>query len=374
MKDIGRILVTLLILAGSLSASDLAKASTPHVFYVAPYGNLWELTYNASNGSWTQTNIFTGQNVSPQNSTIASFAGGGKIYVCYFNQTNGQPPESVYLMSSPDNLTWTTSAVSTMNADINSGLTGFTDSNGNPRIFYVGTPVGGQEYLLETFWTGSSWETVQLYGGVEPGTALTGYLFNGSPEVFYISVDGHIQEAYLQGSTWHITDVTTMSGAPLPMSGSSLMGYQFNSNGPVHFIANDLHVHQSWWNGSSWKTDDVTALAHAPNCQPGTPLMGYMYNGQPTVNYIAVDGHIHQMWWNGSKELTDDWTALSGAAPPLFPSPLTGYAFGGQNTVFYASTDQNYLAEIWWNGSQTLHTYFGIQGSSSANGLANANF
>jgi hypothetical protein len=135
----------------------------------------------------------------------------------------------------PDNKNWTHTAVSTMDVDINSGLTGFVDSSGNPRIFYVGAPVGRVEYLLETSWNGGSWQTVQLYGGVEPGTALTGYLFNGNPSVYYIAVDGHVHEEFQVGSTWYNTDVTLASGAPVPISGSALVGYQFNSNGTVHF-------------------------------------------------------------------------------------------------------------------------------------------
>jgi hypothetical protein len=211
MKSRGRIFAVMFFLTSSLLFSIPTKAQTTHAFYVPPNGNLRELTGNT--GSWVPTNVFSGQVYSPQNTTVASFAGGGKMYVCYFNPGNNlQPPESVWVLSSPDNKNWTHTAVSTMDVDINSGLTGFVDSSGNPRIFYVGAPVGGVEYLLETSWNGSSWQTVQLYGGVEPGTALTGYLFNGNPSAYYIAVDGHVHEEFQVGSTWYNTDMRVASG------------------------------------------------------------------------------------------------------------------------------------------------------------------
>jgi hypothetical protein len=355
--------------------------------------NLTEFTYNG--GGWNTSGVFNGAGgvICPNSGHIASFAGGGKMYVAYF-QLDSQTRESLFIISTTNTGTssqvWTFPfAASSINAptpDTNTNVVGFTDSNGTPRIFYIGQS-NGTQVLVEVEGFGSTWQVQpSLPTGITPssGTAMTGYLFNSTPQVFFIGTDGHIHETYLYNSSWLTSDVTVASGAPLPISGSSLLGYQFNSNGPVYFVGGDLHVHQAWWNGSRWNTNDVTAAAGAPIVEARyvvSPLMGYMFNGQPTVNYVANSSeNIDQMWWTGSQEKWDDWTTLGGAAPPSgFPfsaSPLTGYAFGGHNTVFYVSSNDNELHETFWNGSTTQDILLGVVSSpaSPEPGLASAIF
>jgi len=347
------LLTTVLLFVGSLLSSTAANAAT-EVFFVPSGGGLNEFT--GSSGSWQgPTTYFTGVGyVIPTNSTIASFAGGGKLYVCYFQQSSTFPnPQAVHVMSSSDNVNWTVTDLSTINGgapppDVSSGLIGFTDSNGLARVFYVGLYNGGQSHaVFEVVGNNGSWGGQGLPGPFAAnGTALAGYLFNSSPEVFYIATDGHIHQIYQSNGNYNTTDVTAASGAPLPVSGSALMGYQYNGNSPVYFIASDEHIHQIWWSPSSWKTNDVTAAAGAPLAESGSPLMGYMYGSEPTVDYIATDQHVHQMWWTGSRELTNDWTAGAGGQP-FTGSPLTGTSSTG---VFYLD-DSFQLREYWWNGS-----------------------
>ena len=283
--------------------------------------------------------------------------------------------------------TWTiTSLRVAINApppDINSGMVGFVDSNGNPRIFYVGQPINGVQPIVEVKGTGGTW-VVELgvgqgFGpGAKPGTRLAGYLFNGRPSVYYIATGQHIQETYQVSNSWFTTDVTAASGAPLPAQGSPLMGYQFNSNGPIYFVANDSHVHQSWWNGSSWLTNDVTALAGATlvgGVGSGIPLMGYMFNGQPTVFYVDLNTHLIEMWWTGSQEKWSDWTVQGAGQVVEAGSPLTGYALSGQSTSFYLDNG-TYLHETFWNGSSLRDIVFGHVGGGipTGTGLASAIF
>lgn len=381
MKNARSILPTICIIIGSLFFSNGTKALQQHVFFIPPTAGstLVEFTYN--NG-WVE-NSSVGGGIVPANSTVAAFASGTHLYACFFFQRSGAPAGtySVNVLSSTDNSNWTRSELDSPSippADINSGLTGFVDSSGNPRVFYVAS---ANEAIVEVFSSngGSTWQydSGSSLGSVAAsGTALAGYLFNGHPQVFYIGTNIHLYQTQQQGSTWFNTDVTVASGAPLPLSNrAGLLGYQFNTNGTVHVVATDHDVHQSWWNGTAWKTDNVTALAGAPLAGDFTALMGYMFNGQPTVNFIASDQHIHQMWWNGSKELTNDWTTLGGGHTPFADSPLTGYAFNGQSTVFYLSLTGQ-LRESFWNGSSTqdieLTTFGGAP--SSPTGLASAIF
>jgi hypothetical protein len=403
MKGVRIVFPVFFTLVSLLLFSTTARAtSTPHVFFVptatgqgpcfSNLNNLTEFTYNG--GSWSISGVFNGAGgvICSNSGHIASFAGGGKMYIAYF-QLDSQANNSLFIISTTNTGTssqvWTFPfAASSINAptpDRNANVVGFTDSNGKPRIFYIGQR-NGTEVLVEVEGFGSTWQVQpSLPTGATPvsGTAMAGYLFNTSPQVFFIGTDGHIHETYLTNA-WLTADVTVASGAPLPISESSLLGYQFNSNGPVYFVAGDFHVHQSWWNGSSWHTNDVTALAGAPIVEAGSvvsPLMGYMFNGQPTINYVDNSfQNIDQMWWTGSQEKWNDWTTLAGVAPPAgFPfdaTPLTGYAFGGQSTVFYVSSSDHELHETFWNGSRTQDILLGI--ASPANspepGLASAIF
>lgn len=362
---------------GSLLLSSQIQAQTRHVFVASDVNSgadLFEYT-STDDINWTEK-IVGSQLVYGSN--IASFAGGGQLCVAYVGRTS-QNDLHQHVRCTTDDVNWTDTDLSTVGAylpDATAGVSGFVDSNGHPRIFYI-TQIqqsDGKEHITEVSWNGSSWINEGYFGGTAaaPGTAVSGYLFNTTPQAFYIGTDGHIYEIFKpSGGNWTLTDVTAASGAPLPSSGSHLLGYKFNSNAPIHYLTNDGHVHQIWWNGSSWKTDDVTNLAHnAPTCLAGTPIAGYMFNGQPTVNCSV--GGILQMWWTGSQELSDDWTTLAGGSPE-FVGPLAGYAVGNHNTIFYLDNGAPtvLLYEYVWNGSTTQrfqlqHTFYNPVGLATA--------
>lgn len=367
------LLTVALSVAGLMLLAPTARAQTRHVFVVSaenpPQGKLYEYT-STNDTTWSERVLFTinghpSQSVSVYSSNIASFAGGGQIWVAYVGLDSQTQLMHQHVMHSADDVNWTDTDVSPIGnplPDITSGVVGFTDSSGVPRVIYITQPTNGNEYATEVFLNGSTWvnEGTLSVAAAAPGTAVAGYLFNTTSQAFYIGTDGHIHEVYKpSNSGWLATDVTVAANAPLPISGSNLLGYKFNSNAPIHYFTSNGHVHQIWWNGSSWKTDDVTQLAGtAPNCVVGTqngvkaPLTGYMFNGQPTVNCSA--GGLIQMWWTGSKELWNDWTGAAGGSPELY-DPIAGYAVGNHNTIFYfdGSSPTVLVYEYLWNGSTT---------------------
>src|ERR1700746_3608565 len=98
------ILSTILLLIASLFLSTTAKAAN-EVFFISPGGGLTEFT--GSNGSWSPITYFAGVGfVNPQNATVTAFAGGGSLYVSFFQNSQ------LYVMSSTDNVNWSIANVS----------------------------------------------------------------------------------------------------------------------------------------------------------------------------------------------------------------------------------------------------------------------
>jgi hypothetical protein len=375
MRIARKVFPTIFVLIGMLLCSEATKAAQHHVFFIPPGGGLNEVT--GGNGSWqSPTTFFTGVGfVTPQNSTVASFTAGGLLYVAFFCNS------AVCAMYSSDNVNWTLTNISgASNApppDVNSGLIGYADYKGNPRIFYVAISPSQSHEVFEIYrsggWNGDGGASIGTVAA--NGTPLVGYLYSHNnvttANVFYVATDGHIHETDQSSSTgaWSTTDVTADSGAPSPVSGSALLGYPWNSNAPIVFIASDQHMHQAWWNGTTWNTNDITAQCSCTLPEFGTPLMGYFWSGEPINDYVGIDQHVHQVWWNGSQMLTNDWTAGAGGQP-FTTTPLTGNNGTG---VFYLDTSSQ-LREYWYNGTNHDTELMPFTGTPSGSGLAIAVF
>jgi len=364
-----------------LLSSEATKAAQQHVFFIPPGGGLNEVT--GGNGSWqSPTTFFTGVGfVTPQNSTVASFTAGGLLYVAFFCNS------AVCAMYSSDNVNWTLTNISgASNApppDVNSGLTGFGDGAGTPRIFYVAQPDGyGFRAIVEAYYSGGNWHFdsgASIGPSAAAGTPLVGYLdpVDKLVMVWYIATDGHIHWTVQGfGSGWSTYDATAATGAPPPVSGSSLMGYVWGggavaANDPLLFIAGDQHIHQVWWNRPyGWNTNDITAGCGCTLPEFGSAMTGYFWNGNAITDYIGIDQHVHQVWWTGSQYNNNDWTAGAGGQP-FTGSPLTGNSSSG---VFYLDTSGQ-LREYWWDGSHYHNPGLAtFSGTPSGKGLAIATF
>jgi len=247
MRIARKVFPTIFALIGMLLCSEATKAAQQHVFFIPPGGGLNEVA--GGGGSWqSPTTFFTGVGfVTPQNSTVTSSTAGGLLYVAFFCNF------AVCAMYSSDDVNWTLTNISgasnALPPDVNSGLSGYADYNGNPRIFVGGGP-----------------------------SARTGALIC----LMDVSV---------------CCDITADSGAPSPVSGSALLGYPWNSNAPIVFIASDQHMHQAWWK----LTNDWTAGAGGHPFTT-TPLTG---NNGTGVFYLDPSGQLREYRYNGTNHGTE---------------------------------------------------------------------
>src|SRR5271157_5112098 len=174
-------------------------------------------------------------------------------------------------------------------------------------------------------------------------------------EVNYIATDQHVHQLWFNGA-WHVTDLTTDTGAPNVAAGSALVS-EFNpianpNTVELNYIGTDQHVHQFWFNGT-WHVGDLTAATGAPNVAAGSALASQFNSLENTaeVYYIGTDQHVPQSWFNGTWH-AGDLTAATGASNVAAGSALASQFNSLENTaeVYYIGTDQH-VHQFWINGT-----------------------
>ena len=176
-------------------------------------------------------------------------------------------------------------------------------------------------------------------------------------EVNYIATDQHVHQLWFNGA-WHVTDLTTDTGAPNVAAGSALVS-EFNpianpNTVELNYIGTDQHVHQFWFNGT-WHVGDLTAATGAPNVAAGSALASQFNSLENTaeVYYIGTDQHVHQFWINGTWH-AGDLTAATGAsnvaAGSALASAFNPIANPHTVEVNYIGTDQH-VHQFWFNGT-----------------------
>ncbi|MBZ5504323.1 MAG: hypothetical protein LAO78_02450 [Acidobacteriia bacterium] len=215
--------------------------------------------------------------------------------------------------------TWNKSDLSSLtgapDASLTSGIKTAVNSNaGSMEVYYIGT-----DQHVHALWFDGAWHTADL-------TATTGALnaIAGSPltvlhdplantmELEYIGTDQHVHLLFYDG-LWHTEDLTAMTGA-LNAAANSGLASEVNTIGnsvEVHYIGTDQHIHTLWYNGT-WHVADLTAITGAPNAVSGSPLTAVVDTITNTVEveYVGADEHVHQLWYNGLWH-TADLTTLA---------------------------------------------------------------
>lgn len=245
-------------------------------------------------------------------------------------------------------------------ADAGSAVTGHINTRGNTdEVFYL--CAGG--HLCGPWWTSTDWQwhsaDITILAGccvpIMQGSALSSHFDSvGNVDVvFYQLPDQRIISNWWDG-TWHATDVTTSAGAPLGAAGTSLSSHDntvANSN-EVYFIASDGHLDELWWQPYQWHTSDVTAITGAPLPAPGSQVVSFMntLDSFDEVFYVGSDQHIYLLWWDGSNWTWHfaDLTAAAGAPLAAPGTALNSHFNTVANTeeVYYIGTDQH-IKELW---------------------------
>jgi hypothetical protein len=220
-------------------------------------------------------------------------------------------------------------------------LLGFERGDGFSSIIY--NSPHPQHHMKELSLNGGTWSLGDL-------TTLTGGSPNPAPYSAYVRTDGvsaivyfsslHVFETALTPTGWVQNDLTLAAGGAQVASDPS--GY-VRSDGINAVVYVDLagHIHQlSNTTGSpTWADSDLTALAGAPVANANARAY-VRADGVNAVVFTTPDGHVRELSLSGTTWSAGDLTALTGAPP--FAASLRPYTRSdGVSVVLYVDTSHN---------------------------------
>jgi hypothetical protein len=233
----------------------------------------------------------------------------------------------------------------TPNATTASDITAYNRADGTSAVVYRNS----NNHLMEIWRNGSSWITsdLSLNANAAPATGNPAAYARSDNHnvVVYRGSDNHIHELDLPpGSpSWHDSDLTWLSGAP--MAASNAVGYvRADATNAVVFRSYDGHIREmKLTNG--WSSDDLTSLTNAPNAI-GTPRPYSRSDGYSAVVYRSSDGHIRELCLSAesTRWSLGDLTALTNA-PNADSDPVAYVRRDGWNAVIYRGKD-NHIYEL----------------------------
>jgi hypothetical protein len=227
-------------------------------------------------------------------------------------------------------------------------------SDGVPMVVYRGTDDHILSLYLELLRQGNDWQEVwhwadlsAITGSPAAASDPTGYVrSDGISTVVYTGSDGHIHDLRLE-TGWIWADLTAIASAPAASGGRPIAYVRGDGINTIVYKgvpAQGGYIYELRLD-DGWKWTNLSTLSGAP--LPMSELSAYVRSdGISTINYAGYDGHVHDI------RLETDWiwadlTAISGA-------PGTGYRpYGyvrsdGINAIVYATsgTDAGHIYEL----------------------------
>jgi hypothetical protein len=243
---------------------------------------------------------------------------------------------------------------------------------------YAYAAITTSNYHLEELYTASDgWHYADLTAltGAPPlnsSTSIAGYDSPqfGSKQYAYVDSSEHVQELYYSrvNGYWRWNDLTALTGAPLALHylEGTLIGFDAPEFGAKDYayVAQNRHIIElSYW-GNSWHVNDLTALTGAPSPVGNMTLVGFDSPQYGSRQYAYIDGnyHLEEIYCrtiNGCA--VADLTAFTGAPPA---SPYSGQVISGFDSPQFGSKQYAYK-----DASQHLQELF----YARANGYWSAN-
>ena len=264
-----------------------------------------------------------------------------------FLNTNGLP--RVYFVDATDHTIhevgwnsasgWSESGALSPAVAADSSPSAFAWPSGGVRTYFVDA---GDESIHELSYSASSgWATsAALTGPVASGTSPSGFLnTNGLPRVYFVDATDHT----IHEVGWNSASGWSESGAlsPAVAADSSPSAFAWPSGGVrTYFVdAGDESIHELSYSASSgW----ATSAALTGPVASGTSPSGFLNtNGLPRVYFVdATDHTIHEVGWNSAS----GWSE-SGALSPAVAADSSPSAFawpsGGVRTYFVDAGDES---------------------------------
>lgn len=202
----------------------------------------------------------------------------------------------------------------------------------------------------------------------------------GSKEYAYVAQNGHIIELAYWGNSWHVNDLTALTGAPTPAGVMTLVGfdsYQYGSRQYAYLDSNH-HLEEIYCLTSGCAVADLTAFTGAPAAAPGTEQLISGYDspqfGSKQYAYLDSSNHLQELYYsrvNGYWR-ANDLTALYGAPQPWgqFYS-MAGFDSPRFWSKQYAYLDtQAHLDEVSYRSGSWHTTDLTVVGNANADGQA----
>jgi hypothetical protein len=196
----------------------------------------------------------------------------------------------------------------------------------------------------------------------------------GSKEYAYVAQNGHIIELAYWGNSWHVNDLTALTGAPSPVGVMTLVGFDSPQYGSRQYAYLDskYHLEEIYCRTNGCAVADLTAFTGAPAAFPYTERTVSGFDspqfGSKQYAYIDKNFHLQELFYaraNGYWS-ANDLTTLYQAPEPNLQFGMTGFASPQFGSKQYGYIDGQYhIDEVsYWSG--TWHT-------TDLTALANAN-
>ncbi|MBV8549988.1 MAG: hypothetical protein JOY54_01720 [Acidobacteriaceae bacterium] len=328
--------------------------SADHVYYV-------DSTQHVNQLLWTGTRWVNNDLTADSGSTTLA-AVGSALTTLYFNgsdhvyffDTNGNVNQLLWTGSAWVDNNLTADSGSTHIAATGAGITSLYFSTGD-RVYYIDT----NQHVNVMGWTGAAWRDIDLTALARvpalaaPKSALSSLYFGGTDHIYYIDVNGNVNQLLTVGLSYVNNNLTADSGTSVVAETTSgLSSLYFNGADHVYYVDTNQNVDQLLWTGAAWVNNNLTADSGTSTIAwMGSAITSLYFNGADHVYYLGSNQDINQLFWDGAAWVDNNLTADSGSsALGLGTTGLTSLYFVGADHVYYVDTNHN-VNQLLWTGA-----------------------
>ena len=373
---------------GGVSSGPGAVGDTGHESFVCAYGGQQHFAYLDANG----------------NIQDAWYDATGGWHLQQINNANGHGPTVAgEYVASP---AATAPAVGDLFVCVYGGQQHFTyrDASGN---------------IQDVFFDGSNWHSQQINNANGHGPTVAGEyvaspaatapavgdlfvcVYGGQQHFAYLDASGNIQDAWFDGSNWHLQQINNANGRGPTVAGEYVASSAATApavgdlfvcvyGGQQHFAYRDAsgNIQDVFFDGSNWHSQQINnANGHGPtvageyvaSSAATAPAVGDLfvcvYGGQQHFAYRDASGNIQDVFFDGSNwhsqqinnanghgpTVAGEYVASSAATAPAV-GDLFVCVYGGQQHFAYRDASGN-IQDAFFDGSK-----WNLQQINNANG------
>lgn len=211
------------------------------------------------------------------------------------------------------------------------------------HVFYLGT----NQHVYDVWWYGGQdgneptvWDATALAGAptAAPGGGLAAYFIDAELFLYFVTSNDHLGLLYYYSGHWYYDDLTSLAGAPAPLTSTTpLVGYRLGGTPYVFYqYGTSPCLAEVYGIGPNvWTWDSPSSLAGAPACESDTPLTGFSIDSERLL-YYSDGTDVHELKNNnGGGWIHTNISDVAGAPSAVYNSALSGFSYGLQAHVYY---------------------------------------